>query len=71
MLGSLQLFNALVVRLKQEPEGCCSVLDIAISSRQRLGHDPEDIHNATLASPRVSEIARHGSGDMSCERHCR
>jgi hypothetical protein len=31
MLGSLQLFNALVVRVKQEPEGYCSVLDILVS----------------------------------------
>jgi hypothetical protein len=27
MLGSLQFFNALVVRLNQKPEGYCSVLD--------------------------------------------
>jgi hypothetical protein len=31
MLGPLQFFNALVVRLKQKPEGYCSVLDILVS----------------------------------------
>jgi hypothetical protein len=31
MFRSLQFFNALVVRVKQKPEGFCSVLDILLS----------------------------------------
>ena len=31
MFGSLQLFNTVVVRVRQESEGYCSVLDIAVS----------------------------------------
>src|SRR5580704_8267912 len=35
MLGSLRLFNTLVGRVKREPEGFCSVLDISVTSRWR------------------------------------
>jgi hypothetical protein len=31
MLVSLQLFNAIMVRVKQKPEGYCSVVDILFS----------------------------------------
>jgi hypothetical protein len=41
MLGSLQLLNALVVRLKQEPEGYCFVLHIASVSLRTQALDVE------------------------------
>jgi hypothetical protein len=31
MLGSLEVFNALVVTIEQKPESCCPVLDIPVS----------------------------------------
>jgi hypothetical protein len=31
MLGSLEVFNALLVKVEQKPEGYCPVLDILVS----------------------------------------
>ncbi len=64
MLGSLQWFNALVVRVKQEPEGYCPVLDIAFSIRattRRL--------TGWLATQKVSwEPTSHPVGKLGARR---
>jgi hypothetical protein len=46
MLGSLEVFNALLVTVEQKPEGYCPVLDILVS----------------LMSPALESRIEHGAG---------